>query len=72
MRLESQDSSARNYRIVDLARHEGGYTVVIEQDGARRDTGTSPSAWGAWGLTRRERGILRRGLTPSGRDRRPW
>jgi len=63
----------RNYRITGLVPHPelGVHTVEVERAGARIDTGTPASGWGTWGLPRAERGILRQGLTATGRDRRP-
>lgn len=65
----------RNYTVVGLVEHADRYTVQIEKRVEGRpvlvDTNVAPSAWGSWGLSRRERGILARGLTRSGRDRRP-
>lgn len=66
----------RNYRIVGLAPAGDHSTVVIHvrrPTGRREtvDTGVPASAWGDFGLSRAERGILRRGLTAAGRDRRP-
>lgn len=75
----------RNYRVVGLVSHGDHSTVEIERAcrrhgagcacrGARRvrvDTGVPASGWGDFGLSRVERGIVRRGLTAAGRDRRP-
>lgn len=63
----------RNYRIVALHpnRAERCYQVVIEGDGRVRNTGHTAAEWGDFGLTRAERGILRRGLTDAGYDRCP-
>lgn len=61
------DDCIRNYKVVALSPTN---TVVIEIAGERRDTGEKPSAWGTYGLSRYEIGILRKGLTATGRDRR--
>ena len=66
--MVKDDGVRRNYRILELSPEN---TVVIERGGERVDTGEKPSAWGLYGLTRTERGILRRGMTASGADRRP-
>jgi hypothetical protein len=62
---------SRNYRVVGLVEREGVLLVQCErEDGSRFDAGT-PSEFGTWGLLRSEAAIVRRGLTSSGRDRRP-
>lgn len=58
----------RNYRIVGLT--PDNFVVMETRDEGVHRTHDRPSEyWGIEYLTRAERGILRRGLTPSGRDR---
>lgn len=57
----------RNYRVVAVT---GGQVVVELESGARLEAGR-PSCFGTWGLSRKEAAIVRRGLTRSGKDRRP-
>ena len=57
----------RNYQILGLT--PDNHVVISVDGGAPCDSGETPAQWGTWGLTRAERGILRRGLTATGRDR---
>ena len=66
-----KETVRRNWKIVGLANHGDHYTVEIEVDGVRHDSGELPSSFGDFGLSRAERGILHRGLTAGGNDRRP-
>ena len=66
-----KETVRRNWRITGLYPQEDHYTVEIVVDGEVRDSGELPSSFGDFGLSRAERGILHRGLTAGGNDRRP-
>jgi len=66
-----KDETRRNWRATALIPHDDHYTVEIEVDGVRRDSGEVPSSFGDFGLSRAERGILHRGMTAGGADRKP-
>jgi hypothetical protein len=58
----------RNWEVVGLTPHN---TVVIQKDdGSVVDTQEGPAQWGTDGLSRHERGIVNRGVTASGNDKR--
>ena len=65
-----EQKAKRNWEIVGLTKIDGSYIVDIKVDGVVRSSGERPSEFGDWGLTRKERGILRRGLTSTGKDRK--
>jgi hypothetical protein len=67
------NGTKRNYRIVGLTPHN---TVITQVEGKNpEDSGEKSSEWMAhrvfvpW-ITKRERGILRKGVTVNGRDRK--
>jgi hypothetical protein len=70
--MVKHNGTERNYRIVGLTPHN---TVITQQEGKKpEDSGESPSEWYGNGsfvswIDKAERGILRRGITASGRDR---
>ena len=71
-----KETVRRNWKIVGLANHGDHYTVMIEKANENGnlgyfDSGELPSSFGDFGLSRAERGILHRGLTAGGNDRRP-
>ncbi len=58
----------RNWKIVGLT--ADNWVLIEQSDGVVRNSNERPSEFdGVTYLTRVERGILRRGLTPSGKDR---
>lgn len=59
----------RNWKIHGLT--DDNWVLIKQSDGVIRNSNERPSEfWGITYLNRRERGILRRGLTPAGKDRK--
>lgn len=58
----------RNWKLVGLS--EQNTVITVDPIKGRHDTGDKPSEFGLWGLTPKERAIVRRGLTASGADRK--
>jgi len=57
----------RNWEIVGLT--DDNWVLVRGVDGVRNSNERPSEFWGVTYLSRKERGILRRGLTPAGNDR---
>ena len=63
------NGTERNWKIVGLT--PDNYVIIENEKEGKRNSHERPSEyWGIDYLTRQERGILRKGLTPSGNDRR--
>lgn len=70
-RIRERRASTRgvqtNWAVVGLSGHN---TVLLDVGGDVHDSGERPSEWiGLEYLTAAERAVLRRGLTPGGKDR---
>ncbi len=61
----------RNYRVIGLVEDGDTYAVQIRKADGTLGLCGSPREFGLWGLTPKERKIIRRGLTASGHDRKP-
>jgi hypothetical protein len=59
--------TVKGYKVVGLTPHNT--VITVDAINGRHDTGDKPSEFGLWGLTAKERAILRRGLTAAGKDR---
>lgn len=65
--MKENGKTLRNWQVLGLTDEN---RVILQVNGERRETQERPSDfWGIAYLSRAERGILRRGVTPGGRDR---
>jgi hypothetical protein len=63
--------TSRNYTVVGIVADGNAYRVKIRKRDGSTALDATCAEFGVWGLTRKERGIVRRGLTASGGDRNP-